>query len=55
MYWDSVLNVNLKGPFICSQEAIETMKDFRSSIINISSVSGQYGGPRTAHYAARLL
>jgi 3-oxoacyl-[acyl-carrier protein] reductase len=22
------------------------------SIVNISSVSGQYGGPRTAHYAA---
>ena len=51
--WDSVLNVNLKGPFICSQEAIEIMKDFSpGSIINISSVSGQYGGPRTAHYAA---
>ena len=23
-----------------------------SSVINIGSVSGQYGGPRTAHYAA---
>ena len=28
------------------------MKVNGGSIINIGSVSGQYGGPRTAHYAA---
>ncbi len=50
--WDDILNVNLKGPFICSQEAIKLMKEKGGSIINIGSVSGQYGGPRTAHYAA---
>jgi len=27
-------------------------KSCNASIVNISSVSGQYGGPRTAHYAA---
>ncbi len=49
--WDRVLAVNLKGPFICIQEAIPILND-NASIINIGSVSGQYGGPRTAHYAA---
>jgi 3-oxoacyl-[acyl-carrier protein] reductase len=51
--WDEILSVNLKGPFICSQEALPAMKRRGGgSIINIGSVSGQYGGPRTAHYAA---
>lgn len=50
--WDDVLSVNLKGPFLCSQESLPLMKNNGGSIINIGSVSGQYGGPRTAHYAA---
>lgn len=51
--WDDILCVNLKGPFICSQEALPAIRRRGGgSIINISSVSGQYGGPRTAHYAA---
>lgn len=51
--WDEILSVNLKGPFICCQEALPLLRKSQSaSIINIGSVSGQYGGPRTAHYAA---
>ena len=50
--WDNILSVNLKGPFVCSQESIKLMKNHGGSIINIGSVSGQYGGPRTAHYPA---
>ena len=51
--WDSVLNINLRGPFICTQEAVPLLtKSGQASVINIGSVSGQYGGPRTAHYAA---
>ncbi len=51
--WDEIMATNLKGPFICSQLAIKFMKKRGGgSIINIGSVSGQYGGPRTAHYAA---
>lgn len=49
--WDDILGVNLKGPFICSQVALPLMND-GGSIVMIGSVSGQYGGPRTAHYAA---
>jgi len=50
--WDTVLNVNLKGPFIVTQELLPLLKQSgNASVINIGSVSGQYGGPRTAHYA----
>lgn len=51
--WDEILGVNLKGPFLCSQVLLPYLKRGKpASIINIGSVSGQYGGPRTAHYAA---
>jgi 3-oxoacyl-[acyl-carrier protein] reductase len=51
--WDEILAVNLKGPFICAQEALPALRRRGGGrIINIGSVSGQYGGPRTAHYAA---
>ncbi|MCK5041149.1 MAG: 3-oxoacyl-ACP reductase FabG [Sphingomonadales bacterium] len=48
--WDDVLNTNLKGPFMVSQVLLPNIKD-GGAIVNISSVSGQYGGPRTTHYA----
>ncbi len=51
--WDKILGVNLKGPFLCTQKCLELLKKGSNpSVINIGSVSGQYGGPRTAHYAA---
>jgi len=49
--WDSILATNLKGPFVCSQTFMREMTN-GGSIVHIGSVSGQYGGPRTAHYAA---
>ncbi len=50
--WDMIMNVNLKGPFICCQEIFSYMKEQGSGrIINISSVAGQYHGPKTVHYA----
>jgi 3-oxoacyl-[acyl-carrier protein] reductase len=51
--WDEIMAVNLRGPFLCSQMALQSMKTRGGgSIVHIGSVSGQYGGPRTAHYAA---
>ena len=39
--WDSVMAVNLKGAFLCSQEAARPMIEQRSGkIIHISSVMG---------------
>ena len=49
--WDLVLNVNLKGVFFCSQEVLKSMPN-GGKIINIGSLSGEYGGPRTPSYAA---
>jgi 3-oxoacyl-[acyl-carrier protein] reductase len=51
--WDAVVDTNLKGPFIAAQTFLPLLAEAGGgSIVNISSVSGQYGGPRTAHYAA---
>jgi 3-oxoacyl-[acyl-carrier protein] reductase len=48
-----VIDVNLVGVFLGMKTAIPAMRRAGGgSIVNISSVSGQYGGPRTAHYAA---
>ncbi len=49
--WDEILAVNLRGPFVCVQEALPYL-GAGGAVVNIGSVSGQYGGPRTAHYAA---
>jgi len=51
--WDAIIDTNLKGPFIVSQVFIPLLAESgNGSIVHIGSVSGQYGGPRTAHYAA---
>jgi NAD(P)-dependent dehydrogenase (short-subunit alcohol dehydrogenase family) len=51
--WDEVLGVNLHGAFTCAQVVCPAMRTRGGgSIINIGSVSGQIGGPRTAHYAS---
>lgn len=51
--WDKVLNVNLRGPFICLREAAKVMtKQRQGSIVNIVSVAGQMGNPGQANYSA---
>ena len=51
--WDEIIDTNLKGPFIVAQVFLPQLAESgHGSIVHIGSVSGQYGGPRTAHYAA---
>jgi 3-oxoacyl-[acyl-carrier protein] reductase len=51
--WDMIVDANLKGPFVVSQVFLPLLKAAGGgAITHIGSVSGQYGGPRTAHYAA---
>lgn len=51
--WDSVLAVNLKGVFLCSQEALPAMLGRgHGRIVNIASSGGQLGGPLAPHYSA---
>jgi len=43
--WDKIMAVNLKGPFLCCQEALKYMRPQGSGkIINIASVAGKRGG-----------
>lgn len=51
--WDAVLNINLKGAFLCTKAAIKPMIKQRSGkIINIASVIGLMGNVGQANYAA---
>lgn len=51
--WDAVINVNLKGTFLCSREAIKLMvKQQHGNIISISSVVAFTGNPGQANYSA---
>jgi len=48
--WDEVIDVDLSGVFRCCQEVLPYIVD-NGRIINIGSLSGEYGGPRTPSYA----
>lgn len=52
--WDAVLDVNLKGAFLCSQEAAKQMikQGKGGSIINIASQAAKSGFPYAAAYTA---
>jgi NAD(P)-dependent dehydrogenase (short-subunit alcohol dehydrogenase family) len=51
--WDRVLDINLKGTFLCSQAVARHMVAARSGrIVCVASGRGIAGQPRAAHYAA---
>jgi len=51
--WDQVLNINLKGAFLCTREALKHMIRQRwGRIINIASVVGLMGNGGQANYSA---
>ncbi len=51
--WDRVLNINLKGVFLCSKRAVkEMLKQGGGRIINIASVVGYVGFADSSAYCA---
>lgn len=51
--WDDVLDINLKGAFLCTKAIVKVMMKQRSGkIINIASVAGVMGNPGQANYSA---
>ncbi|MFB6283111.1 MAG: SDR family NAD(P)-dependent oxidoreductase [Halobacteria archaeon] len=50
--WDSVVDINLKGCFNCTQAAGKYLQEGRGSVVNISSVAGVYNSPYMSHYGA---
>ena len=51
--WDLVLNINLRGAFLATQQALPGMlKERWGRIVNIASVVGQSGNPGQVNYVA---
>ena len=53
--WDSVIDINLKGIFLCTQASVKMMlkrKTRHAKIISISSIAGLFGNPGQTNYAA---
>ena len=51
--WDDVIDINLKGTFLCAKIAAKAMLKHRAGrIVNISSVVGASGNPGQANYVA---
>jgi 3-oxoacyl-[acyl-carrier protein] reductase len=51
--WDMVINTNLTGAFLATQQVLQGMMKARwGRIINISSVVGESGNPGQANYVA---
>jgi NAD(P)-dependent dehydrogenase (short-subunit alcohol dehydrogenase family) len=51
--WDRVVDVNLRGTFLCTRFLIGQMLERRwGRVINVASQLGQIGGAEVAHYSA---
>lgn len=51
--WHDIINVNLTGVYLCSRMiGVEMLRQGKGSIINISSIAGRVGLPKSAAYCA---
>lgn len=51
--WDDVMNINLKGVFVCTKAVTRQMMRQRSGkIVNVASIVGVAGNPGQANYVA---
>ena len=51
-FWDDMMAVNLRAPFLCLQEAVKSMKARGGgSIVNIGSINAYVGAPKLGPYS----
>lgn len=50
--WDAVIDVHLKGTFLCTQAAADHMKSRGGRIVNTTSISGMLGNFGQSNYSA---
>lgn len=50
--WDAVMDVNVKGMFLCARAAVPHLKESGGSIINTASIAGTIGAGGLGHYCA---
>ncbi|MEO6984706.1 MAG: SDR family NAD(P)-dependent oxidoreductase [Paralcaligenes sp.] len=51
--WDRVININLRGPFLCSRAIAPQMQtNGYGRIVNIASIAGKEGNPNASAYSA---
>jgi len=51
-FYDSMMNVNLKGTYFCCRAAIPALRESEGNIVNISSIAGLRGAPEISVYCA---
>ena len=50
--WDQVLDINLKGTFLCSRAVLPSMlKKKKGAIVSVASIAGKEGNPSMAPYS----
>jgi NAD(P)-dependent dehydrogenase (short-subunit alcohol dehydrogenase family) len=51
-FWDNMMAINLRAPFLCLQEAVRSMKTRGGgSIVNIGSINAYVGAPKLGPYS----
>lgn len=51
--WDLVMNINLRGPFLCCRALVPQMRPGNHGrIVNIASIAGKEGNPNASAYSA---
>jgi meso-butanediol dehydrogenase/(S,S)-butanediol dehydrogenase/diacetyl reductase len=50
--WDSIMDVNVKGVFLCARAAIPELRESNGTMINTASIAGEIGAAGLGHYCA---
>ena len=51
-FYDSMMNVNLKGTYFCCRAALPALRDSGGSIVNLASIAGLMGSANMSVYCA---